>query len=217
MTEEKGIQITRGTEGKGIQITRGIRDTSKTGSRFNIEINRTGKPAIGQVPELLELNFRCGVTKRDFRVLIEGEQTARGNHYKVVEVLKVDSSSQKHTVSSYQSKNKDISVENIEGISSLKCPYCRGSKSTVIKCGCGGLSCGGGVRKEGNRHYHECPWCGSIGIITGHIETLSGEKKPSREILGDREKSKPISKQVFISNEASLKTLPPGNKQVQKR
>lgn len=204
MAEEKSIQTTRGTEGKGIQISKGTKDTNKTDPRFSIEINRTGKPTTGQVPELLELNFRCGVTKKDFRALIEGEQTARGNRYKVFEVLKVDGSPQKNTLSSYQAKKLDINVENIEGISSLKCPYCRGSKSTVIKCGCGGLSCGGGVRREGNRDYHECPWCGSIGIISGHIETLSGEKNHHVKYLEPKKEESQYSKASKYSKAMSL-------------
>jgi len=165
------------------------------------------------VPELLELDFRCGITRKGFRVIIEGEQTVRGHRYKVVKVLKVDNLSQSKTVSSYKAKKLDINVEEIEGISTVKCPHCRGGKSTVIKCGCGGLSCGGGVRREGNKEYQECPWCRSVAIIKGHIETLSGERSASREILAVKE----VSKQMLKSTDASTKTLPSGSKQVQKQ
>ena len=165
------------------------------------------------VPELLELDFRCGITRKSFRVIIEGKQTVRGYRYKVVKVLKVDNFSQSKTVSSDKAKKLDINIEEIEGISTVKCPHCRGGKSAVIKCGCSGLSCGGGVRREGNKEYHECPWCRSVGIIKGHIETLSGKRPPSSEMLAGRD----ISKQVLKSTDASVKTLPPGSKQVQKR
>jgi len=201
------------TEEKGIQIKRGSKDLSRPSARYGIEISRTGKPTIGMVPELFELDFRCGLTRKGFRVIIEGEQTVRGNRYKVVKVLKVDNLVKNQTVSSYKAKKLDINVEEIEGISTVKCPYCRGGKSTVIKCGCGGLSCGGGVRREGNQDYHECPWCQSVGIIKGHIETLSGERTPSHEILGVKE----VSKQLLKSTDVSVKKLPPVIKQIQKR
>ena len=106
-----------------------------------------------------------------------------------------------------------LSIEEIEGISNVKCPYCRGGKSWVIKCGCGGLSCGGGVRREGNTEYHKCPWCQSDGIITGNIETLSGERATSHQTLPNRDDSK----QMLKNTDTSLRSLPPGSKQVQKR
>jgi len=201
------------TDGKSIQITRGNKDLSRPGSNYGIEINRTGKPTVGSVPELLELDFRCGVTRKGFRVIIEGEKNDRGNRYKLKDVLKTDDFSQSRTAPSYKQKKLDIDVEEIKGISNVKCPYCRGGKSWVIKCGCGGLSCGGGVRREGNKEYHKCPWCQSVGIITGRIETLSGERSSSRQTLPNRE----VSKQTLISTDAPLKTLPPGSKQIQKR
>ena len=57
------------TEEKGIQITRGLRDMSRLDSRYGIEMSRTGKPISGRVPELLELDFRCGITHKGFRVM----------------------------------------------------------------------------------------------------------------------------------------------------
>jgi len=201
------------TEEKGIQITRGSKEVSRPSSRYGIEISRTGKPIEGQVPELLELDIRCGITRKGFRVIIEGKQTVRGNRYRVVKVLKVENLTQSKTVSSYKANKLDINVEEIEGISNVKCPHCRGGKSAVIKCGCGGLSCGGGIRREGNREYHECPWCRSVGIIKGNIETLSGGRTPSREVLGERE----VGKQILKSTHNSVKLLPPGSRQMQKR
>jgi len=62
------------TEEKSIQITRGTKDISRPSSNYGIEINRTGKPIVGSVPELLELDFRCGVTRKGFRVIIEEEK-----------------------------------------------------------------------------------------------------------------------------------------------
>ncbi len=201
------------TEEKSIQITRGTKDLSKPSSRYGIEINRTGKPIVGSVPELLELDFRCGVTRKSFRVIIEGEKNAGVNRYKLVKVLKTDDFSQSRLAHSYKPRKLDIKVEEIKGISNVKCPYCKGGKSSVIQCGCGGLSCGGRVRREGNREYHKCPWCQSVGIITGHIETLSGERSSSRQILQSRESTK----QTLILTDTPLKTLPPGSKQIQER
>ena len=201
------------TEEKGIQITRGSKDVSRPSSGHGIEISRTGKPIVGMVPELLELDFRCGITSKDFRVIIEGEKTAQGHRYKLVKVIKVDNIPQSKAGPYYKQKKLDINVEEIKGISNVKCPYCSGGKSRVIKCGCGGLSCGGGVRREGNKEYHKCPWCKSVGIITGHIETLSGERSTLSQTLPNREGSN----QMLRSANPPVKTLPPGSRQIQKR
>lgn len=212
MTEGKGIQLPKGS--KGIQITKGSKEANGPSYSYGIEISRTGKPIEGKVPELLGLAFRCGVTRRNFQVIIEEKQTGREFHYKVVKVLQVDGHPRDQKVSPYQPIKLDINVGNIEGITNVKCPHCGGGKIAVIKCGCGGLSCGGGIKREGEREYNECPWCRSVGIIKGNIETLSGEKTRSHDMLrGDRE----VSMGILKSTNPSVKTLPSGSKQLQKR
>lgn len=198
---------------KDIQRVGEIKDIHVAISQKGIEISRRGKPISGMVPELVELDFRCGVNRKGFRIIIEGQQDIRGRHYKVTQALKVENLSKSKVASKYEAKNLDINVEEIEGISTFQCPHCGGGKSAVIKCGCGGLSCGGGIRSEGNKEYHECPWCGSIGVIKGHIETLSGERSPLREALTIRD----TSKRVLKTTDYSAKALPPGGKQVQNR
>jgi predicted RNA-binding Zn-ribbon protein involved in translation (DUF1610 family) len=178
-------------------------------SQKGIEISRKGEPISGLVPELVELDFRCGVNRKDFRIIVERQQNIRGRHYKVTQVLKVENLSKSKAASKHKAKNLDISVEEIEGISTFQCPHCRGGKSAFLQCGCGGLSCGGGIRSEGNKNYHVCPWCGSLGVIEGHIKTLSGERSPLRETLTARD----INKQALKTTNYSSKTLPPGSKQ----
>ncbi len=198
---------------KDVQKVGESKDIHVAISQKGIEISRKGKPIRGLVPELVELDFRCGVNHKGFRIIVEGQQNIRGRHYKVIQVLKVENLSKSKAASTYKAKNLDINVEEIEGISTFQCPHCKGGKSAVIKCGCGGLSCGGGIRSEGGKEYHECPWCGSLGVIEGHIETLSGERAPLRETRTVRD----ISKQALKITDHSVKTLPPGGKQVQNR
>lgn len=194
---------------KDVQKVGESKDIHVAISQKGIEISRKGEPISGLVPELVELDFRCGVNRKDFRIIVERQQNIRGRHYKVTQVLKVENLSKSKTASKYKAKNLDINVEEIEGISTFQCPHCRGGKSAVLQCGCGGLSCGGGIRSEGNKEYHECPWCGSVGVIEGHIKTLSGERSPLRETLAVRD----TSKQALKTTSYSVKTLPPGSKQ----
>jgi len=194
---------------KDVQKVGESKDIHVAVSQKGIEISRKGEPISGLFPEIVELDFRCGVNLKGFRITIERQQNTRGRHYKIAQVLKVENLSKSKAISKHKAKNLDISVEEIEGISTLQCPHCRGGKSAVIQCGCGGLSCGGGIRSEGNKEYYECPWCGSVGVIAGHIKTLSGERSPLREILTARD----ISKQALKITNYSAKTLPPGSKE----
>jgi DNA-directed RNA polymerase subunit RPC12/RpoP len=194
---------------KDIQKVGESKDIHIAISQKGIEISRKGEPVSGLVPELVELDFRCGVNHKGFHAIVEGQQNTRGRHYKVTQVLKSENLSKGKAASKHRAKNLDISVEEIEGISTLQCPYCRGGKSAVLQCGCGGLSCGGGIWSKGNKEYYECPWCGSIGVIKGHIKTLSGERSPLQETLIARD----ISKQAPKTTNYSAKTLPLGSKE----
>jgi hypothetical protein len=197
---------------KDVQKVGESKDIHVAISQKGIEISRKGKPISGLVPELVELDFRCGINHKDFRIIVEKQQNSRGRHYKVTQVLKVENLPKSMPASKYKAKNLDINVEEIEGISTFQCPHCRGGKSAVIQCGCGGLSCGGGRRSEGNKEYHECPWCGSVGVIEGHIKTLSGERSPLRETLTVRD----ISKQALKITDYSAKMLGSGDKKITK-
>jgi predicted RNA-binding Zn-ribbon protein involved in translation (DUF1610 family) len=197
---------------KDVQKVGESKDIHVAISQKGIEISRKGKPISGLVPELVELDFRCGINHKDFRIIVEKQQNSRGRHYKVTQVLKVENLPKSMPASKYKAKNLDINVEEIEGISTFQCPHCRGGKSAVIQCGCGGLSCGGGIRSEGNKEYHECPWCGSVGVIEGHIKTLSGERSPLRETLTVRD----ISKQALKITDYSAKMLGSGDKKITK-
>jgi hypothetical protein len=211
MAEEKGIQISK--HSNGIQISKEDRETKKNSYKYDIEISRTGKPVNGSIPELVELDFRCGTTRKDFQVIIEGERTSHGIWYKVTNIRKTDSHPHEHKTSSETKKQLNINIEEIKGISTIQCPYCRGGKSAIIKCDCEGLSCGGGVKQEGDRTYHECPWCHSVGVISGHIESLSGERSTSHQIYENRTSN---SQMIPRDNDPNVKLLS-GNKQIQKK
>jgi hypothetical protein len=194
---------------KDVQKVGESKDIHVAVSQKGIEIRRKGEPISGLVPEIVELDFRCGVNHKGFRVVIERQQNIGERHYKVTQVFKLENIPKSKTASTYKAKNLDINVEQIAGISAVQCPYCKGGKSAVIRCGCGGLSCGGGIRSEGNKDYHECPWCGSVGVIEGHIETLSGERAPLHKTLTVSD----TSKKTIKTTSYSVKTLPSGNKE----
>jgi hypothetical protein len=194
---------------KDVQKVGESKDIHVAVSQKGIEINRKGEPTSGLVPEIVELDFRCGVNRKGFRVVIERQQNIGERHYKVTQVSKLENISRSKIASTNKAKNLDINVEQIAGISAVQCPYCKGGKSAIIKCGCGGLSCGGGIRSEGNKDYHECPWCGSVGVIEGYIVTLSGERTPLRKTLTVSD----TSKQTIKTVSCSVKTLPSGTKE----
>ena len=201
------------TEEKGIQITRGSKQVSKVSSHDGIEISHSEKPISGAVSELLEVRVRCASTRKGFKLLLERKRTAQASRYKVVSILKEESGRQKKAVSSSNARELDIDIKEIDGILALRCPYCSSGRYSLIKCGCGGLSCGGGVYREGNSQYQECPWCQSIGVIRGHIETLSGERSTPRQGLPSRGSSQ---QKLKTTADAALK-LPSGQRQVTKQ
>jgi hypothetical protein len=202
------------TEEKGIQITRGSKQVDKVSPQNGIEISHSGRPVTGAVPELAELPFRCASTGKGFKVLLEKKQTTQSSRYRVISVLREGQSGrQKEDASSSGSKRFDVDVNNIDGIHTIRCPHCSGGRHAVLQCGCGGLACGGAVRYEGNRQYQECPWCHSVGVITGDIERLSCEKSTSHRGLPSRGSSQ---QQLKTTADTSLK-LPSGQNQVTKR
>ena len=129
--------------------------------------------------ERLELDFRCSATKKGFTVLLERKRPDRV--YKVVEIAKKETASRAGTASSAAPKALDLDVNEIE-YDGIKCPYCGGGRWLFIKCGCGMLSCAGGVEEYEGKYRHVCPWCGSEGHVKGEIERLSGRTVNRGEI-----------------------------------
>jgi hypothetical protein len=201
------------TEERGIEITRGPQQVSKVSSHNGIEITHSEKPISGAVSESLELQVRCASTRKGFKLLLERKRTVQASRYRVVSVLKEESDRKTKAVSSTDARRLDIDIRQIDGILAVQCPYCGGGKYSLIQCGCGGLACGGGVHSEGNSQYQECPWCQSTGVIRGHIETLSGERSSLRQGLPGRSSSQ---QQLKATADATLK-LPSGQKQVTKQ
>jgi hypothetical protein len=201
------------TEEKGIQITRGSKEVIKFSSQDGIEISHSEKPISGAVSESLELQVRCASTRKGFKLLLERKRTGQTSRYRVMSILKEESGRKTKAVSSSSARTIDIDINQIDGILAVQCPYCGGGKYSLIKCACGGLSCGGGVHREGNSQYQECPWCQSVGVIRGHIETLSGERSSPRQGLPSRGNSQ---QQLKTTADAALK-LPSGQKPVTKQ
>jgi hypothetical protein len=202
------------TEEKGIQIVRGSKQVTRVRSQSGIEISHSGKPISGAAPELVELQFRCASTRKGFKVLLEGKQTAQTIRYRLMGILKErETGRQEEAVSSPALKKLDIDINKIDGIHTIKCPHCGGGRHAVLQCECGGLACGGGVRHEGGRQYQECPWCHSVGVIKGDIERLSGERPISQRGLP---RSAGSQRQLRTSADSAPK-LPPGQRQMTKQ
>lgn len=47
------------------------------------------------------------------------------------------------------------------------CPHCHAI--SLFKCGCGRVACW-----DGDRNSVTCPWCGSIGKVSGPVHSLNG-------------------------------------------
>jgi hypothetical protein len=136
--------------------------------------------------ESLELDFRCSATKREFIVLLERKHPDQV--YRVVKISTEDTVSHPGSGLSRTVKALDINVNEIE-YGSIKCPYCEGGKWAFIECGCGMLSCSGGVKEYGGKYLHVCPWCGTEGYVKGEVEKVSGRMQ-NREQIPPGEKTK---------------------------
>ncbi len=199
-------------EGKSIQIVKGVRSTNKVSTTDGINISRMGKPVSGSPPippKLLTLVLRCCSTNKDYQVIIEETPL---HHYKIEQILKVNTTSPNTTESSLKPEKLDININDIENIQTLRCPYCSGGQALLIKCGCGRLSCGGGIRQEGQRRIHKCPWCQRIAPIGGDIDKLGGEKLTHHTSFKTKTDSPFATSSNIPTNQFLL-----GNKEIQKR
>jgi hypothetical protein len=139
--------------------------------------------------ERLEVDFRCSATKKGFIVRLERKPPDRV--YKVVEIIKKETASRAGSGSSAAPKALDVNVNEIE-YGNIKCPYCDGGRWLFIKCGCGMLSCAGGVKEYGGKYLHVCPWCGTEGYLKGEIEKVSGKMQNRGEMPpGEKAKNLP--------------------------
>ena len=133
--------------------------------------------------ESLELDFKCSATSQDFRVILEKESI--NGPYKIIRIVAATTRAKPRPSSSSVAKAVDINFKEIVG--SIKCPFCKVVRYSVIKCGCGKLSCGGGVKKVNDKYLHSCPWCKSEGYIEGEFETVSGTRAEGGSLLPNKE------------------------------
>ena len=134
-------------------------------------ISLVTKEISGSTFESLALNFRCSTTGRDFIVLLKREQ--KDKLYEVVKIVTDDTPSHSNSLL-FTPTAINIEINKIDD-SDIKCPYCNGGKWIFIKCGCGKLSCAGGVKEYKGEYLHVCPWCKTEGYIKGHVKEVSGE------------------------------------------
>lgn len=131
-------------------------------------------------PHSLELDLRCSTTSKGYRVLLERKVSTRV--YRVAKVATDGALSRQPDNYSPTGESLNINIDEME-FEGMDCPHCEGGDWRFIKCGCGGLSCAGGVRRIEGKHEHTCPWCGEKGYVEGEIETLAARKASIGQLI----------------------------------
>lgn len=156
----------------------------------NISVKETIKPTKSFI-----LDLRCSSTGEGFRVFLLREH--QNGLYKVVQILKNKLDIQSNSYKSgrlYESDLKntlEIHIDEIER-DKIKCPWCEGSngKWEFIQCGCGKLSCSGGIKEYGGKSLFKCPWCGSEAYIEGYIQKVRGKRVGKDKITKGTDRKK---------------------------
>ena len=89
--------------------------------------------------------------------------------------------------------------------SGFSCPYC--SASSLVRGGCGHLTCDGTVELRNGRHFYQC-FCGHAGFLSGTIKAVESKRlSVEREMASDQS---PVSNpQQQSSKAAEVVLLPP--------
>jgi hypothetical protein len=134
--------------------------------------------------ESFKVDLRCSKTRQNWIILLK--KNVDGN-FEIERTLTTDIRSQsEERLGRSSPKSVTVGIDQIRNHSSARCPYC--GDGGWVKCGCGKLSCQGGVTKRDGREWHVCPWCDKGGYIEGTFETIDGEMDDKRRIPGPKEK-----------------------------
>lgn len=185
-----------------------------TGKR--VERHKYTKPQ-ESTAESLSLAFRCSATGRDFTLVFERKSPKEV--YKLVKTLTDDAPPSEKPIRTATPKATSIDIGSL-GYTEIKCPYCDGGDSYLIRCGtCGKLSCAGGPKEPDGRYLHKCPWCGKEGYVTGEIDEVEGAKvdkpkekltsKKKEQLEGGGTQRKNESPQLQAGSQTSSGTLKP--------
>jgi hypothetical protein len=100
----------------------------------------------------LAMHVRCSVRYVDYSVFFEREHA--GQQYKIANIVK--EGGVQPLAKEDLRKIAETTVVNGEEIDwrGIKCPCC--SSTSLVRCGCGKLYCGGAVQDGAG----DCPWCG---------------------------------------------------------
>lgn len=178
-----------------------IEEIKKKQKQVMERLNKISSKIIDELGEdlldSLRIDLRCAVTGKLFSILFNRESLVK--KYKISKIITDDKDSRPGFDSLSNTKALEVDIDEIE-ISDIQCPYCEGGEWCIIKCGCGELSCAGGIKKIGDQYLHICPWCGTKGYVSGEIDKLSGELE-GREIklLGETERKKIDSDKKFYA------------------
>jgi len=132
----------------------------------------------------LKLDFKCSRTREDWTVLLQKEIDS--NLFEFVRIITTTTMSQSKSGASSISKPTAVDMNKIKNRSSIKCPHCGDGR--WVKCGCGRLSCEGGLTERDGGEWHVCPWCGEGGFLEGTFKTIDGEMEDRRRLSGPEDK-----------------------------
>ncbi|MCK4244711.1 MAG: hypothetical protein KAX20_03705 [Candidatus Omnitrophica bacterium] len=185
-----------------------------TGKR--VEPRRHIKPP-DSTGDSLALAFRCSTTRRDFTLVFERKSPKEV--YRLVKTLTDDAPLSEKPIPTATPKATSVDIGSLD-YTKIKCPYCDGGDSYLIRCGtCGKLSCAGGPKEPDGRYLHKCPWCGKEGYVTGEIDEVEGTKvdkpkekltsKKKEQLEGGGTQRKSESPQLQSGSQTSSGTLKP--------
>ena len=165
-----------------------------TFSNNAIEIEHKGSPVNGR-EKFLIISLRCSKTGKDFLIHLKRREV--DGLYIIDKIFTKEDFSKLD--SDFESEKIEINADKIEWRNSI-CPYCKGKGIySCIQCGCGKLSCDGGLKKKHGKYLFTCPWCGMTDYVSEEpFEVVEGEEV-AKEINTQKQISL-SSKLLMISN-----------------
>lgn len=132
----------------------------------------------------LKLDFKCSKTREDWTALLQKEIDS--NLFEFVRIISAATMPRSESGERSISKPAALDINKIKNHNSIKCPHC--GDGGWVECGCGRLSCAGGLTERDGGEWHVCPWCGKGGFVKGTLKTVGGELEDRRRLSGPKGK-----------------------------
>lgn len=120
------------------------------------------------------LRFCCAKTGLPYSFALKEDPT--DGQYIVHETRTAHECAEQNVRAGASASGAVIEISDVKDPAIFTCPHCGGGHGIVLCNACGKLSCQGAVRREQGGVFHECPWCGNEGKLSGLIATVSVEK-----------------------------------------